>query len=163
MARFTVSLDVQAPASQVWAELVDWRKHGDWAPLTSVRITTDHADGVGAGFVARTGIGPLGFDDPMTVVRWQPPVGDEPGDPPGLCEVEKHGRVIHGKAWFDVIALPGGRTRVFWHEDVTVTPRRVTRYAGPLLSLIGKVGFGRTLRAMARAVERQQPGRSPGR
>jgi hypothetical protein len=155
MARFQVSLDVRAPASQVWAELVDWRKHGDWAPLTSVRITTSRPDGIGAGFVARTGIGPLAFDDPMTVVHWQPPAGDDPGDAAGRCDVDKTGRVIHGKAWFDVIPLAGRRSRVVWHEDVTVTPRRVTRYAGPLLSLIGKVGFGRTLRAMARSAEQR--------
>jgi hypothetical protein len=162
MARFSVSQDVRAPASRVWAELVDWRKHGDWAPLTSVRVTTDRADGIGAGFVARTGVGPLGFDDPMTVVRWQPPGGDGPGDAPGRCDVEKHGRVIHGKAWFEVVPLPDGRARVLWHEDVTVTPHSITRYAGPLLALAGKVGFGRTLKAMARAAE-QRPGDSPGR
>jgi hypothetical protein len=162
MARFRVSLDVRAPASQVWAELVDWRKHGDWAPLTSVRVTTPRTDGVGAGFVARTGIGPLAFDDPMTVVHWQPPAGDEPGDGPGRCEVDKHGRVVHGKAWFEVTPLAGRRSRVVWDEDVTVSPRRLTRYAAPLLSLIGKVGFGRTLRAMARVAEQhaEENGRS---
>jgi hypothetical protein len=155
MARFRVSLDVRAPASRVWAELVDWRKHGDWAPLTVVRITTARADGIGAGFVARTGIGPLAFDDPMTVAHWQPPAGDDPGDTSGRCDVDKHGRVIHGRAWFDVIPLPAGRSRVVWHEDVTVAPHRITRYAAPLLSLIGKVGFGLTLRAMARSAERR--------
>ncbi len=157
MARFSVSLDVQAPATRVWAVLVDWPSHGDWAPLTTVRVTTARADGIGAGFVGRTGIGPLAFDDPMTVVHWEPPAGDDPGDAPGRCDVQKHGRVVHGKAWFDVTPLPGRRARVVWHEDVTVSPRRLTRYAAPLLSLIGKVGFGRTLRAMARVAE-QKPG-----
>ena len=156
MARFRVSVDVRAPASRTWAELVDWRKHGDWAPLTTVRITTARPDGIGAGFVARTGLGPLGFDDPMTVVQWQPPAGDEPGDTPGRCEVTKHGRVVHGKAWFEVVPLPSRNSRVVWHEDVTVTPERVTRYAAPVLSLIGKVGFARTLRAMARTAENAQ-------
>ena len=37
---------------------------------------------------------------------------------------------------------------------MTVTPHRVARLAGPLLSLAGRVGFGATLRAMARDVER---------
>jgi len=152
MARFTVSVDVRAPASRAWAELVDWRKHGDWAPLTAVRITTAHTEGVGAGFVARTGIGPLSFDDPMTVTQWQPPQGNQPGH----CEVQKHGRVIHGKAWFEVLPLPGDHSRVVWHEDVTVTPQRLTRYATPLLSLIGKVGFKQTLRAMARSAENRR-------
>jgi hypothetical protein len=153
MARFQVSLDVQATASRVWAQLVDWPRHGDWTPLTTVRVTTPRPGGVGAGFVARTGIGPLAFDDPMTVALWQPPAGDDPGDAPGRCEADKHGRVVHGRAWFDVIPLAGGRSRVVWQEDITVSPQRLTRYAAPLLSLIGRVGFGRSLRAMARAAE----------
>ena len=154
MARFDVSLDVRAPATRVWAELVDWRKHADWAPLTSVRITSARPDGVGAVFVARTGIGPLGFDDPMTVVRWEPPAGDAPDDAPGRCDVEKHGRVVHGRAWFVVTPLPGGRSRVVWSEDITVSPHRLTRLTAPLLSAVGKVGFAQVLRSMAREAER---------
>jgi len=154
MARFNVTLDVRAPVSRVWAELVDWPKHGDWAPLTSVRVTTPRPDGVGAAFVARTGIGPMSFDDPMTVVRWEPPGGDDPGDRPGACEVAKSGRVVHGRAWFEVLPLPAGHSRVRWHEDVTVSPVRLTRYAAPLLSAAGAIGFRQTLRAMAREAER---------
>jgi polyketide cyclase/dehydrase/lipid transport protein len=154
MARFSVSLDVRAPASRVWAELVDWPKHGDWAPLTSVRVTSVRPGGVGAAFVGRTGIGPLAFDDPMTVELWRPPAGDQAGDGAGRCEVRKHGRVIHGTAWFEVVPLAAGRSRVDWHEDVTVSPVRLTRFAGPLLSAAGTIGFRRTLRAMARAAER---------
>ncbi|MFC7533215.1 SRPBCC family protein [Actinoplanes sp. GCM10030250] len=151
MARFTVTQGVRAPASEVWAALVDWRRHGDWAPLTTVRVTTSRPGGVGAQFVARTGIGPLAFDDPMTVEFWQPPAGDEPG----RCEVVKRGRVVLGRAWFTVVPLPGGTSRVEWGEDVTVTPHRLTRFAGPVLSLAGRAGFGATLRAMAREVEKQ--------
>ncbi len=155
MARFTVSQEVRASATAVWAALVDWPRHGDWAPLTSVRVTTPRPDGVGAQFVGRTGIGPLAFDDPMTVRLWEPPAGDTPGDAPGRCEVVKGGRVVLGEAWFSVVPLPGGRCRVDWGEDVTVTPHRLTRFAGPLLSLAGRVGFGATLRAMAREVQEQ--------
>ena len=155
MARFAVSQDVHAPAGAVSAAMVDWPRHGDWAPLTVVRVTTPRPDGVGAGFAARTGIGPLAFDDPMTVEFWQPPGGDAPGDQPGRCEVAKHGRVVLGRAWFSVEPLPGGRCRVVWDEDVTVRPHKITRYAAPLLVLAGRVGFGATLRAMAREVEKQ--------
>jgi hypothetical protein len=154
MARFDVSLDVRAPASRVWAELVDWNNHADWAPLTKVRITSARPDGVGASFVARTGIGPLAFDDPMTVVHWQPPAGDGPDDGPGRCDVQKSGRVVHGKAWFVVTPLAGGRSRVVWSEDITVSPHRLTRLTGPVLAVAGKVGFGQVLRALARKVER---------
>jgi hypothetical protein len=150
MSRFTVVREVRASATDTWNALVDWPRHGDWVPLTVVRVSPGRPDGVGAAFVARTGLGPLAFDDPMEVVAWEPPSGDRPG----RCEITKHGRVIHGRAWFTVTPLPGPRCRVEWVEDVTVSPRRITRFAGPLLSLAGRAAFAATLRQMARSVER---------
>ncbi|WP_250038383.1 SRPBCC family protein [Paractinoplanes maris] len=161
MASFTVVQEVRAPASAVWATLVDWPRHGDWAPLTAVRTVAGRPEGVGAEFVARTGVGPLAFDDPMTVVSWQPPEGDSPGARLGRCEVVKSGRVVHGRAWFTVTPLPDGRSRVVWYEDVTVSPRRLTRFVRPLLSVAGRVGFAATLRALARDVERATAAQLP--
>ncbi|GIE82458.1 hypothetical protein Aph02nite_84080 [Actinoplanes philippinensis] len=153
MSRFTVSRDVRATATETWAALVDWPRHGDWVPLTALRVESERPDGVGARFVARTGVGPLAFDDPMTVETWEPPGGDAPGDSPGRCAIVKHGRVVHGGASFTVTPLPGGHCRVEWTEDVTVSPRRLTRYAAPLVTLIGRAGFAATLRGLARDVE----------
>lgn len=153
MARFTVVQEFSAPATDVWDTLVDWPRHGDWVPLTVVRVRTDRADGVGAEFVGRTRLGPFGFDDPMRVVGWEPPAGDAPGDRAGRCEVVKLGRVLHGRAWFSVTPLPGGRSRVVWFEDVTMIPHALTRHAGPLLSVPGRLAFAATLRAAARDVE----------
>jgi carbon monoxide dehydrogenase subunit G len=150
VASFTTSLEVKAPADRVWAALTDWRNHARWAPLTTVRLTTDRMDGLGAGFVAHSGIGPLGFDDPMTVVRWEPP-GD---GTTGRCDVDKHGRVIRGKAWFLVVPLGADRCRVEWSEDVTVVPHALDRLTGGVVALAGRAGFGGALRKMAREVER---------
>ena len=54
----------EVPLSQqeAFSRLTDWQRHGDVVPLTSVRLTD-------TGFVARTGLGPVGFDDPMEVVE----------------------------------------------------------------------------------------------
>lgn len=153
MPRFTVVQEMGAPATAVWSVLVDWPRHGDWVPLTVVRVLTERADGVGAEFVGRTQAGPLGFDDPMRVVGWEPPQGDAPGDRAGRCEVVKLGRVLRGRAWFTVTPLAGGRSRVAWFEDVTMIPHAVTRFAGPLLSVPGRLAFAATLRAVAREVE----------
>ncbi|WP_433796152.1 SRPBCC family protein [Actinoplanes sp. CA-252034] len=155
MSRFTVSRDVRATATDTWKILVDWPRHGDWVPLTVLRVESERPDGVGARFVARTGVGPLAFDDPMTVEAWEPPGGDAPDDRPGHCAILKHGRVVHGSASFSVTPLPGGQCRVEWTEDVTVSPRRLTRYADPLVTLIGRAGFAATLRGLARDVEKR--------
>jgi hypothetical protein len=154
VARFVVVQKVRAAATDTWAALVDWPRHGQWAPMTEVRTVTERADGVGARFVARTGLGWASFDDPMTVVEWAPPQGDLIGERPGRCEVVKTGRVVRGRAWFSVTPLSDHRSRVVWTEDVTVFPHRLTRFATPLLSLAGRLGFGATLRAFARDVER---------
>ncbi|WP_433824530.1 SRPBCC family protein [Actinoplanes sp. CA-015351] len=149
MAGFIVTRDVRAPAADVWNTLVDWPRHGNWVPLTTIRVVSDRPDGVGAEFVARTGWGPLAFDDPMRVTAWSPPEGGSAG----RCDIVKLGRVVRGRAWFSVTPVPGGMCRVLWFEDVTVVPHAITRYGGPLVSVPGKLAFAATLRAMAREVE----------
>jgi len=154
MARFTASIDVGAPVERVWARITDWPAHGRWVPLTTVRVTSVRRDGVGATFVGRTGIGRLAFDDPMEVVEWTPPVGGAPG----YVRVRKDGRLVLGWAGFEVVALPGGPgggcgSRVRWTEDVQVMPVRLTRPAGRLIEIGGRIGVDRALKAMAAEIE----------
>lgn len=156
MARFTAVVEVAAPAERTWAALVDWPAHGRWVPLTRVDVLTPSGAGVGARFVGRTGLGPLGFDDPMEVVRWEPPVEGRPG----RCRVVKQGGVVRGEAWFEVHDLPGGRSRVAWTEDVVLVSALLTRAVRPLVELGGRIAFTRTLRAMAAEVERPGSGRA---
>jgi carbon monoxide dehydrogenase subunit G len=148
MARFTSRVDVEAPVDQVWQRITDWPVHGRWIPLTTVRVTSPRPDGVGARFVGRTAIGPIGFDDPMEVDEWSAPA---PGRP-GHCRVRKQGRVVLGWAEFEVAARSGG-ARVTWTEEVELAPVRLTRPFGRLIAAGGKLGFDRALRTMARELE----------
>jgi carbon monoxide dehydrogenase subunit G len=158
MPRFIRTVDVAAPVDRVWAALVDWPRHGAWVPLTTVRTLSPSPAGVGARFVGRTAIGPLGFDDVMKVVVWQPPDGARPG----FCEVAKVGRLLQGMAAFEVVASEGAgeraRSRVSWTEDIHVAPVWLTRPFGPLIALISGLGLSRVLAAMVRDVERDQHG-----
>jgi len=146
VAAFAATVDVEATAEATWAVLVDWPRHSRWIPLTTVRVLTASDGGIGARFVGRSAIGPLGFDDPMEVVEWRPPAGDTAG----RCSVVKQGRVVLGSAHFEVAALPGGRSRVTWAEDVEIAPVRLTRPFGRLLAIAGRLAFTRTLQQMAR-------------
>ncbi len=155
MIRFIATVDVPAPAPDVWDLLVDWPAHGRWIPLTTVRVLTPLAGGVGARFVGRSslaaiGLDRVGFDDPMEVTGWQPPTAQRPG----RCDIRKLGGVVRGTAGVDVVPLPpvDGRpmTRVVWEEDVDVTPRPLTRLLAPLVALAGRLAFTATLRAMGR-------------
>lgn len=155
MPHVVVTVDVAAPVAATWEALVDWPSHGRWVPLTEVTVLTDRPDGVGARFNGRTGLGPLGFDDPMEVVEWSPPEGGGPG----VCRVVKHGRVVLGGARFEVAPGPDGGSRVTWTYDVDVAPVALTRRFGPLLAPVLRRGLRSTLGAMAAEVERAQAGR----
>jgi hypothetical protein len=150
VARFTASVQVEAPAQSTWAALVDWPAHARWVALTSVRVLTPSGEGVGARFVGRSGVGPLSFDDPMEVTQWLPPADGQPG----RCAVVKQGRVVLGSAWLEVTSLPGGRSRATWTEEIELRPVVLTRPFGMLVAALGRIAFTRTLRAMAAEVER---------
>jgi carbon monoxide dehydrogenase subunit G len=66
---------------------------------------------VGTVFVARTGIGPLAFEDPMEVTVWRPPA---------LCRLEKRGGLVTGWAEIEVHPHGEGHSRVVWREDLAV-------------------------------------------
>ena len=100
---------VGAPAERLWERLVDWPTQGEWIPLTRVRTVAGSGRGVGGRIEAWTGIGPIGFDDPMVITRWEPP---------DSCEVLHTGRLVRGEAGFDVVAIDSDRSRVAWWESL---------------------------------------------
>jgi uncharacterized protein YndB with AHSA1/START domain len=136
--------EVAAPVQRVWDTLTDWPSHGRWVPMTTVRTLSDLPGGVGARFVARSGLGPLGFDDPMTVTTWQPPTDGSPG----RCEFRKTGRVVEGFAAFTMTETSPGRTRLEWTEAITVVGVRRVPGAELVSRVMGRAVFGR---AVARA------------
>jgi Polyketide cyclase / dehydrase and lipid transport len=155
VAHVVVAVDVAAPVGPTWDAITDWPGHGRFAPLTTVRVTTPSATGAGTRFVARTALGPMGFDDPMEVVEWSPPAGGSAGH----CVVHKHGRLVLGTARIDVTPRPDGASRLSWTYDVEVAPVRLTRPFAPLVAFATRLGLGRVLRTVARDVERGQAAR----
>ncbi|MEW2512239.1 SRPBCC family protein [Streptomyces sp. NPDC046870] len=135
----TISFErtVPLPPGEAWRRLTDWPRHADAVPLTRIRVLTPPPTREGTRFVARSGIGPLVFDDVMEVTVWRPPAGDAPA----LCRLDKRGRLILGWAEIEVHPGPGGRSRVVWREDLSVRflPRA---FDGPLKSA-SRLLFGR--------------------
>ena len=117
MAEISLAVDVDAPPEQVWAAAVDWDRQGEWMVGTTVR----GGQGLGARLTAFTGVGGVGFDDPMVVTTWEPP---------WRCVVRHEGRVVRGSAAFEVQPLPGGRARFVWTEWLVLP-----------FGLLGEVGF----------------------
>ncbi len=104
MALIEIVREVPLQQEEAWSRLTDWQRHGDFVPLTSIRLLDN-------GFVARTGVGPLGFSDPMEIVEWAEP---------SYCRLEKRGRIVTGWAELSVEPLDLG-SRVVWREEIHVT------------------------------------------
>ncbi len=131
MKPFEIAREVPFSQQEAFSRLTDWRRHGDILPLTTVRLTE-------TGFVARSGIGRLAFDDPMDVVEW---------DPPRFCRLEKRGRVIRGWAEISVRPMASG-SKIMWREVAHVTG--VPRVLACLEKATGTALFGRVLDGLTR-------------
>ncbi|CAL9595728.1 SRPBCC family protein [Streptomyces sp. enrichment culture] len=139
MVLFLLQRTVPLPLDEVWHRLTQWPRHGDVVPLTRVTVATPPPTGAGTVVVARSGAGPLAFDDRMEITVWRPPADGEPG----LCRLEKRGRVVLGWAEIEVRPEPGGRARVLWREELGV--RFLPRAADPLLGAAARAVFGRAV------------------
>lgn len=117
--RLERSVEVAAPAAQVWDYVTDWPRQSEWVPLTRVE-RVDAADGVGGRLRAWTGVGPVGFWDPMTITAWH---RDAEGG--GRCEVLHRGRVVRGEGEFGVVPTAYGGCRFVWAEVLDLPFGRV--------------------------------------
>lgn len=137
---FVVERVVPQSPQQVWDRVADLASHTEFVPLTR----SGEVEGgvrLGAEFVARTGVGPLGFDDRMLITRWEPP---------RVLRIVKTGRLLSG--WAQIEVLPeGSGARVRWSEElwlrgarrvsVGVADRLGPRLFGPVLAgLLGESG-----------------------
>jgi hypothetical protein len=145
---FRIDRTTPLSADEAWQRLTDWPAHADGVPLTTISVLTPGPTRVGTVFVARTALGPAGFDDPMEVVHWQPPTAGSPGH----CRLEKRGRTVLGWAEIHVQRTEGtgtaGITRVRWEEDLRAGP--LPRLFDPLTARAGRVVFGRAVDRLLR-------------
>ncbi|WP_066638467.1 SRPBCC family protein [Serinicoccus hydrothermalis] len=120
MASFWFDVLVPGPPEQVWGRLWDLERHTAAIPLTTA---LGGPLGPGAGFVARTRLGPVRIDDEMVVREWSPPAH---------AVVEKVGRPLGGRIEVSLRAA-GPDTRVRWEQGYAVTgvPDALAALAAP--------------------------------
>jgi Polyketide cyclase / dehydrase and lipid transport len=135
---------VSVPAERLWERLVDWPSQGEWIPLTRVRTVAGSGRSVGGRIEAHTGVGPIGFDDPMVITRWEPPFS---------CEVLHTGRVVRGEAGFDVVAIDPSRSRVEWWESLEIPFGRAGGLGWRLTAPLWEAVLRRALDRFAARVE----------
>jgi uncharacterized protein YndB with AHSA1/START domain len=147
VAELSVSVDVDASVEDVWAAATDWAAQREWVFLTDVRST-------GPGTIeAFTGIGPLGFTDPMTITTW---------DPPHRCVVRHEGRVVRGWAAFEVERRDGA-TRFVWTEWLTLPFGAVGEFGFALVKPLVTFALDASLRRFARWVSTRGTSAAPSR
>jgi Polyketide cyclase / dehydrase and lipid transport len=112
--RIERSVDIDAPASEVWDYVTDWPRQEEWIPQTRVE-NVDEARGLGGRFRAWSGIGRVGFWDPMTITAWE-----RDADGGGRCEVLHCGSVVKGEGEFAVVARGAHASTFVWAEVVVV-------------------------------------------
>ncbi|WP_175409625.1 SRPBCC family protein [Streptomyces sp. TRM64462] len=147
MSRFRVERATPLPPGEAWRRVTDWSAHAAGVPLTRATVLTPGPARVGARFTVRTGVGRLGFDDPMEIVRWEPPRPGGDGPAAGVCRVVKYGRLLGGWAEITVRAEAGG-ARVTWVEELRV--RGLPRRCDALLTPVARRVFGRALDRLLR-------------
>lgn len=125
-------------AEEAWRRLTAWERHARHVPLTRITVLTAPPTRVGTRFTARTGVGRAGFDDPMEVVRWEPPSAGRPG----RFRVEKRGRAVLG--WAEAEVTPaGGGARVVWCEEARL--RGAPRLLDAPTAWAARLLFGRVV------------------
>jgi hypothetical protein len=143
VALFRVDRESSLPADEVWRRLTVWERHADVVPLTRIHVRTPPPSGEGTVFVARSGLGPVGFDDVMEIVSWRPAGADG-----GLCRLEKRGSFVTGWAEIEVspgagAAGSGSGATVAWREDLRV--RWLPRVFDGVLASAARWMFGRAV------------------
>lgn len=145
--RFSFELTVPGEPAQVWARVWDLDRHTAAVPLT--RVVGCGPGGLSSGerFVARTGLGPLGFDDEMVVREW---------DPPHRAVIDKVGRVLTGSIEVTIepavcassAAAGAPSTRLRWSQryGVTGVPGAVAGLAAPAVRAAYRRAVGRITR-----------------
>jgi hypothetical protein len=144
--RIRIQREVAVPASaaRVWEYVTDWPRQREWVPLTRTEIVDGPGDVVGGRIRAWTGIGRVGFWDPMTITRF-----DRSPDGGGRCEVLHTGRVVRGEGEFRVVAEDADRCRFVWVEVVPLPFGRLGGIGWRLVRPLIERGVDRGLRRLS--------------
>ncbi len=135
-----VTQDVGASQQAVWDVLVDWDRHEEWMLLTRAQGGAH----VGAHVEAFSGVGRLGFLDPMTIVVWEPPM---------RAVVRHTGSVVRGSGSFEVQPLGPDRSRIVWSEWILLPWGQFGHLGWPLARPLLRAGVSLSLRRLASLVE----------
>jgi hypothetical protein len=135
---FTVTRDLALPASVVFGELVDWKGHANWVPLTRVTVLSGDG-GPGTEFVATSGLGPIALPDRMRV--------DELDAVTMTVRITKIGPLLSGLVHLSVTSTGENTSRLEWVEDIRVPG--VPQFLAKPVAAAARRGFETSITRMA--------------
>lgn len=145
VAHLSLDVIVAAPVEAVFWGFADWAGQGEWMLGTRVEVAGGGAGhAVGDELRAWTGVGRVGFLDTMTITRWEEPT---------RVDVLHTGRIVRGTGTMEVVALPNGRSRFVWSEDLELPLGVLGRIGWPIVRPAFAYGVQRSLNAFGRLVE----------
>ncbi|HEY3904759.1 MAG TPA: SRPBCC family protein [Streptosporangiaceae bacterium] len=142
--RLTVAAGVvvSADRDRVWRLATDWARQREWIWATKV----DGGQGVGAKVTGWTGLGPIGFTDPMVITEWVPP---------RRCTVAHQGKFVRGTGVFEVLPrVRDGEAEFRWTEiiELPLPPLIAKPLAIAVIGPVARMGLGSSLRRFARVI-----------
>lgn len=142
---FTVTRDLPLPADAVFDELIDWKGHANWVPMTRVEVLSGEG-GPGTVFVATTGLGPLALPDRMRV--------DELDPIAMTSRITKVGPVLSGVVDLSVTRTSATTSRIDWVEDIRVPG--VPQFLAKPLAAAARKGFQTSITRFAAILRRRR-------
>ncbi|MFM1918052.1 MAG: hypothetical protein RJB01_1567 [Actinomycetota bacterium] len=150
VTHLSVDVVINAPVTAVFAGFTQWANQGMWMVGTHVEVRSGDGHSVGSVLAAWTGtplggkVPPLGFWDTMIITRYEEPY---------RVDVEHTGSVVQGTGIMEVLALPQGRSRFVWAEDLVLPLGAVGAAGWPLIRPGFRAGVRHSLEAFGRLVE----------
>jgi hypothetical protein len=149
--RLDAGTEIDAGLDRVWEVLVDWRGQARWIPLTTLRVLSEHDEGLGVRIAALSGFWlrrlPVGLLDNFVVTGWSPPREGE-----AELEILHLGPYFTGEGVFH-LSQRGSTTRVGCTELVTVPGGSLTSFLVALMLPLMRWGFGQSLARLAAITE----------
>ncbi|GAA4898541.1 hypothetical protein GCM10025789_15610 [Tessaracoccus lubricantis] len=142
LASFTVEIACTCPPREALRRVLDLRQHSRIIPFTSVSpaLTLDEL-APGAEFIARTAVGPVGFDDVMRVDE----LTQGADFSAARVRISKHGRAIRGTILLTVMPIRDG-SLVTWHQQVRLP--WLPGFLQPLAARVIRAGYQAVLRKL---------------
>lgn len=144
-ADLSLTQRVKASQDEVFAEIVNWSGQSAWMLGTKVWVTKNNGVGVGGEFAAFTGIGKLGFVDPMQITHW---------NPPSEVSVLHLGKFVKGTGEMKVEKISEKESDFIWSESLEL-PLGIIGFVGyKIIEPFFKIAIKKSLKKFALIVEK---------